>query len=131
MSDHDKFEASNNAVTLEQRIEELETMIADNNLREFSPQAKEVGSLFKSLRLSRDDREHLWSRYQECWTAVKATWEEDAQKSQENAKMMNGELDALDALAKQHLYKDFWQKTKEIASLDLSPYNFRYEMFRF
>ncbi len=110
-------EHSDNAITLEKRIEELETLIANNELSGFSPQAKEVSSLFKSLRLSRNDREHLWFRYQECWTMVKVEWEKNAQTLRENAQILSEELNALDALAEKNLYKDFWQKTKEISSL--------------
>lgn len=119
MSEQSRFNHQDNldnAVAIEQRIEELETMIADNEFSGFSSQAKEIDSLFK-LGLSRDDREHLRSRYQECWTAAKAKWEEDAHVSQENAKTMSKELDALDALAEKKLYKDFWQKQREINSL--------------
>lgn len=52
-------------------IDELDKLVRNESYQEFKDRAKEIPSLFKANKTSREDNENLWQRYQNIWQHVK------------------------------------------------------------
>ena len=90
-------ESKSNASKIGHEIENLRYSHTDSNAplfstryhyREFWSHAKEVSEMFKSLRLLREDRERLWSRYRGICDDVKRKQDEERQESNRNREII-------------------------------------------
>lgn len=97
MDDNYKEKARSNASKIEHEIENLRYNHIDSNAplfttryhyREFWSHAKEISEMFKSLRLSREDRERLWSRYRDICNDVKRKQDEERRESSRNREII-------------------------------------------
>ena len=53
-----------NATRLREELDDLEELVNDENQTDFRPKSEKISSLFKELRISREDNEVLWQRLQ-------------------------------------------------------------------
>ena len=53
-----------NAARLREELDDLEELVSDENQTDFRPKSEKIASLFKELRISREDNEVLWQRFQ-------------------------------------------------------------------